>query len=236
MGKNLIQQRRGKGSPRYRVPSFRFAGRAKLPSQKQKLITARVVALYRDAIHSAPLASVVYEDNTKGLIIAPEGLCVGNVLQIGPDAELKIGNALPLSNIPEGSLVFNIEKLPGDGGKFVRSSGTFARIIAKTSDGVIVELPSKKKKVFNPKCRAIIGVVAGGGRLDKPLLKAGKAFHIYKSKNKLYPRVRGVAMNAVDHPHGGTRSSHLGRVDIAPKNAPPGRKVGKLRPRRTGKR
>lgn len=236
MGKNLIQQRRGKGSPRYKVPSFRFAGEARLPLQKQDIITAKVIALYRDAIHSAPLADVVYDDNTRGLLIAPEGLRIGHTLKIGSNVDLEIGNTLPLLNIPEGSLVFNIEKLPGDGGKFVRSSGTFARVLAKTSEGVVVELPSKRKKIFNPKCRAMIGVVAGGGRLDKPLVKAGKAFHIYKSKNKLYPKVRGVAMNAVDHPHGGTRSSHLGRPTIAPKNAPPGRKVGKIRPKRTGKR
>ncbi len=236
MGKNLIQQRRGKGSPTYRVPSFRFAGFAKLPAMSDELIRARVVDIYRDAIHSAPLAEVLYDNNKKGLLIAPEGLKVGAVLEIGASASLAIGNALPLENIPEGSLIFNIEKMPGDGGKFVRASGGFARIVAKTPEGVVVELPSKKKKVFQPKCRAMIGVVAGGGRLEKPLVKAGKAYHIKKSKNKLYPRVRGVAMNAVDHPHGGTRSSHKGRPTIAPKNAPPGRKVGKLHPRRTGKR
>ncbi len=232
MGKRLIQQRRGRGTPKYRSPSFRYKGKATLPKSEG---IGEIINFYRDAIHSAPLMEVSV-NGTKALMVAPEGVRTGQKIYIGEQAPISPGNVLPLEKIPEGIPIFNIEKVPGDGGKFVRASGGSARIIMKTENGIIVELPSKKRRVFHPKCRAVIGIVAGGGRKEKPLVKAGKAYHIMKAKHKVYPIVRGVAMNAVDHPHGGSRTSHKGRPTIAPANAPPGRKVGKLRPRRTGKR
>ena len=96
-------------------------------------------------------------------------------------------------------------------------------------------MPSKKEKKFNSKCRAIVGVIAGHGRLDKPIIKAGKRFHIKKAKSKLWPRTSAVKMNAIDHPFGSGRAKNP-KSKIAKRNAPPGRKVGLLRPRRTGKR
>ncbi len=232
MGKRLIQQRRGKGTPKYRSTSFRYKGEASLPRTEGEGI---ITNFYRDAIHSSPLMEVSI-NGEKALMIAPEGVRIGQKIMIGKDAEVAVGNVLPLAKIPEGVPIFNIEKLPGDGGKFVRASGGMARIVMKTEKSIIVELPSKKRKEFNPNCRAIIGIAAGGGRPEKPLVKAGTAYHIRKAKHKQYPIVSGVAMNAVDHPFGGSRSSHKGRPTIAPHNAPPGRKVGKIRPRRTGKR
>ena len=153
----------------------------------------------------------------------------------GNDAEVEIGNVLPLQNIPEGALVFNIELKPGDGGKFVRSSGTFARVLSQLKEGVVIQLPSKKKKTFHPECRASLGVIAGGGRKDKPMLKAGKKFFAMKAKNKLWPKVSGNAQNAVDHPFGTSRSQRKSKARPAPHNAPPGRKVGMIRPRHTGR-
>ncbi len=229
MGKNLIQQRRGKGSPTYRSPSFRFKGQPCL-EEKQSY---KIVELLKDPAHTAPLARVVYDDNTEGLLIAPEGVRVGEEFTIGkPD--VRIGNVLKLKDIPLGTTVFHLESVPGDKGKFVKSSGTFARVVGKAEGKVLVQLPSKKVRPFHPECKAVIGVVAGGGRLEKPFLKAGRVYHKMRARNKLYPRVSGVAMNAVSHPFGGTKSSHKGRPTIAPKNAPPGRKVGKLRPKQTG--
>ena len=146
------------------------------------------------------------------------------------------GNVLQLKNIPEGTLIYNIESNPGDGGKFVRSSGTFARIVGKMKNKIIILLPSKKKKDFNPECRATIGIIAGGGRKEKPFLKAGKMYHKMRQKNKLYPKVCGVSMNAVDHPFGGSKSSHKGRPTQSGRFDPPGRKVGKISPKRTGRR
>ena len=107
---------------------------------------------------------------------------------------------------------------------------------SKSGNNVTVLLPSKKKRVFFGDCRANIGVIAGSGRVDKPLMKAGKRHHKMKAKNKLYPIISGGAVNAVDHPFGNTRSSRKSKAKPAPQNAPPGRKVGMIRPRRTGRR
>ncbi len=231
MGKNLIQQKRGKGSPSYRRHSFRSPGQARLQGRGGAVI----LGFTHSRLHTAPLAVVRYQDGADGLIIASEGLMAGQRITIGDGAELALGNALPLESLPEGSIIFNIEAQPGDGGKFVRASGGVARIVGKTPTSVMVQLPSKKRKPFNPACTACIGVVAGGGRPEKPFLKAGTKFHRVAARNTYWPSVSGAAMNAVDHPLGGKRSSRKGRPTIAPKNAPPGRKVGMIRPRHTGR-
>jgi large subunit ribosomal protein L2 len=231
MGKNLIQQKRGKGSPTYRRHSFNAPGKAKVKSRG----TAEVIDLFHSRFHTAPLAKVMYQDGEEGLLIANEGLQVGQKVQIGDEAPLEMGNTLPLKSLPEGSFIYNIEQQPGDGGKFVRASGGMARVVGKTPTKVIIQLPSKKRKSFNPDCKATLGIAAGGGRKEKPLLKAGTKFHLMKAKNKYWPIVSGTAMNAVDHPLGGKRTGRKGRPTIAPKNAPPGRKVGMLRPKSTGR-
>jgi large subunit ribosomal protein L2 len=142
---------------------------------------------------------------------------------------------MALNDIPDGALVYNIESQPGDGGKFARGSGVAARVLSRGADGVSVLLPSKKIKKFNAGCRALLGTVAGGGRTDKPFVKAGNKFKQMKSKNKYWPKMTGAAMNAVSHPFGGKRTSRKGRPTIAPRNAPPGRMVGMIRPRKTGR-
>lgn len=232
MGKNLTQQKRGKGSPTYKAPSFKYKADAKLLKKQGYLITDIITCRG----HSAPLAAVMYDDNTKGHIIAAEGMRVGDRFVIGTGADIMIGNGLPLGSIPEGTIIYNIEATPGDGGKFARTSGSSARVVSKAADAITVILPSKKSKKLNPNCYATIGYVAGGDRKEKPFLKAGNKFYAMKAKNKYWPRVSGVAMNAVDHPFGGSRTSKKGKPTIAPKNAPPGRNVGKIRPRRTGKK
>jgi large subunit ribosomal protein L2 len=132
--------------------------------------------------------------------------------------------------------VFNIEKTPGDGGKFVRSAGTYALLVAHDVGKSILQLPSGAMKNFNPLSRATIGIVGGGGRKEKPLLKAGKKFHSIRSKRRNWPRVRAVAMNVVNHPYGGGSKQSAGQPDSVSRNAPPGRKVGLIAPKRTGKR
>ena len=234
MGKRLIQQRRGSGTSVYRSNSHRFKGDA-----KYQIVKEESVGVIKDIIncpgHSAPLVKL----KVKGkdwIIIGAEGIAVGQKVQINGKKGFKPGDIAPLNLLPIGSTVFNIESKPGDGGKFVRSSGTFAKITAKQEDHILVKLPSKSNKKFNPDCRASVGRVAGSGRIERPFYKAGKMFHKRKATGRLYPRTSGVAMNAVDHPYGGSSSAHKGTPTIAPKNAPPGRKVGKIRPRRTGKR
>ena len=125
--------------------------------------------------------------------------------------------------------------MPGDGGKFVKSSGTFAKVLARMGNKVLIKLPSKKDKLFNASCRATIGVIAGGGRLEKPMMKAGRNWHAKRARGKLYPVTSAVAMNAMEHPFGCGRGRHMGKPSIAPRNAPPGRKVGLVRARRTGR-
>lgn len=236
MGKNLTQQKRGKGSPTFRAPSFKYIGRAKHRTISERTMSGVVTDLVHCAGHTSPLAKIMFEDGETSLMIAPEGIRVGDAIKTGPEAEQKIGNTLPLQNIPEGTLIYNIESKQGDGGKFVRASGGFARVMAKFKDKILVQLPSKKQREFPLNCRASIGVIAGSGRKEKPFVKAGKKYHQMRARNRYYPNVSALSMNAVDHPFGGSRSSKLGKSAIAPKNAPPGRKVGLLRPRRTGRR
>ncbi|MBI2151756.1 50S ribosomal protein L2 [Candidatus Woesearchaeota archaeon] len=242
MGKNLIQQRRGKGSFTYRSPSFRFFGEVKHPSLNTPTDNSlcaervgKVLDIVHCAGHTAPLLELAFNDHSKGLAFAPENVCVGDNLTIG-GTELKEGNVLRLKDIVEGTLIHNIELNPGDGGKLVRSSGTFAKVIARAENNVRVLLPSGKEKLFSPTCRAGIGVLAGGGRLEKPFLKAGTHYKKMRARNKLYPKVCGISMNAVDHPFGGKCSHIKGRPTQSPRSAPPGRKVGKIAPSRTGRR
>jgi len=231
MGKNLVQQARGKGGPRYIAPSFRYLGQAKL---KHGVNSALILDIKNSQGHSTPLLEVKYNDNTTGLMIAPEGVFVGQELKVGEGAEAGLGNSLMLKDIPEGTLIFNIEGVPGDGGRFCRTTGSFAKLIARTEKSIQVMLPSKKIKEFNFNCRATIGVPAGAGRKEKPFLKAGKMHFHMKARNKKYPVMSGSAQNAVDHPFGNKRSSRKSKARPAPQNAPPGRKVGYIRPKRTG--
>jgi len=236
MGKNLISQRRGRGSMRYRAPSFNYVGVARHRDLDTQIIAGEVQDIVHCAGHYAPLLKVKFQNGEEVYMITPEGIKVGDKIESGINAPAQLGNTVALRNIPEGTEIFNVENAPGDGGKFARSSGTFAKVLVKSEKTVKVLMPSNKEKDFNPDCRAQIGVVAGSGRKEKPFAKAGTRHFAKKARNKLYPNVSGVSMNSVDHPFGGKSSHHKGRPTVAPKYAPAGRKVGKIRPRRTGMR
>ncbi|PIN76398.1 50S ribosomal protein L2 [Candidatus Woesearchaeota archaeon CG10_big_fil_rev_8_21_14_0_10_36_11] len=233
MGKRIISQRRGRGTNTYRSPSHRFKGAVKHPSCDS---IGTITELVHCAGHTAPLMKVTFVTGDDALAVAPYGMKVGDSVTIGMGSPIEPGNVLPLKDIPEGTLIHNIELRPGDGGKLVRSSGTFAKIVAKTDTVVRVVLPSKKEKMFIPNCRAAIGIIAGSGRIDKPFMKAGTRMFKMRARNKLYPKVCGISMNAVDHPFGGGCSHIKGRPTLSPRSAPPGRKVGKIAPRRTGRK
>ena len=235
MGKNLIQQARGKGGPRYRAPSFRYKGKANYGKYEKTTISGKILDFIHCQGHSAPLAQIEYANGEKILLQAPEGMRIGDVVEMGDNIESKNGNTMPLKSIPEGAAIYNIESVPGDGGKFVRTTGGFARIVTKMENKIVVQLPSSKTKEFLPDCRATIGIIAGSGRKEKPFLKAGTRFYAMKAKNKLWPQTSGTSMNAVDHPFGGKSSAHKGRPTQSARNSPPGRKVGKIAPRRTGR-
>lgn len=236
MGKRIISQRRGAPKTRYRAPSHRYFAEAKHSVVSNDVKFATVVDLVHSISHSAPLARIKYEDGKEGYIQASQKMAVGDVIATGAGATVSQGNTLPLKEIPDGTNVYNIESQPGDGGKFARASGAFATVAAKIGNKVVIRFPSKKQKTFEGSCRATIGVVAGGGRLEKPIIKAGNRWHMLRARGKLYPIVSAVAMNANEHPFGSGRGRHAGKPTIAPRFAPPGRKVGQVRARRTGKK
>ncbi len=237
MGKRIIAQNRGKGTPTYTAPSHKYRAEIKhLKFSVDRTIEAKVIDIQHDPARNGPVALVQLPDGSKTYMIAVEGIGTGDVVYAGDNVEIKPGNSTFLKNIPEGTPICNVENIPGDGGRFARASGTFAIVVAREEDKVLVQMPSGKLKWFHPMCRATIGVVAGGGRVDKPFVKAGKKYHKMKSKAAKYPRVRGVAMNAVDHPFGGGKHQHVGRPKTVSRNAPPGRKVGSIAAKRTGVR
>ena len=227
MGKRIISQRRGRGTHTYRVrkKAFRFK-----PQYPKKLDgEGTVVKLFNSAAHSSPLAKVNYNE---GCFIMPafKEMFEGQKIKFGAEGEIT-----NVGNLQLKTKIFNIESRPGDGGKFMKSAGNSAIINKIVGDSVFIMFPSKKEKKLNKNCRATIGVAAGAGRLDKPIVKAGKQYHIKKSKSKLWPRTSAVKMNAIDHPFGSGRAKNV-KSKIAKRNAPPGRKVGLIRPKRTGKR
>lgn len=235
MGKTLIQQARGKGGPSYRAPSFRYHTDARL-FPRGKIVNGQIIDFVKSAAHTAPMAEVELEDGSTCLMIAPEGVKVGDKITSGGNNEVKLGNTLTLKDIPEGTYVYNIESTPGDGGKFCRTSGVTSKLVTKTDTYAIIQLPSKKERQFNLNCRAMIGTVAGGGRTEKPFLKAGTKHFAKRLRNKRYPMVSGAAQNAVDHPFGNKRTSRKAKQRPAPRFACAGRKVGKLHPKRTGRK
>jgi large subunit ribosomal protein L2 len=199
-------------------------------------IQGKIEKFSHDPGRGTPLAYVKWADGTKTLFLPAEGQFVGDKVELGPNAPLQIGSVKPLHTIPDGTLIFNIEAKPGDGGKFARASGLSATLLEHSSTGVLVELPSGAKKKIHENCRATIGVVPGGGRTEKPLIKAGTAYYYHRSRGKKWPRSRGVVMNSNSHPYGGGAHCHKHWPTTTNRNAPPGRKVGQIAARRTGLR
>merc|ERR1712108_27743 len=150
-------------------------------------------------------------------------------------AQLTVGNVMPIGVMPEGTIVSNMEEKTGDRGRIARASGNYAVVIAHNPDTkrTRVKLPSGTKKVIPSANRATVGIVAGGGRIDKPMLKAGRAYHKYKVKRNSWPKVRGVAINPVEHPHGGGNHQHIGKASTVKRGTSAGRKVGLIAARRT---
>jgi len=236
MGKNLKQQRRGRGTAVFRALSRKSVGRIQHVKNLNQNISGNVIDLLKCPMHYAPVAQIKYNNGEDGFIFAPEGMKVGDDIQVGTDVEMKPGNSTELKNIPEGTLIYNIESQPGDGGKFCRTNGTFARVVAKLPGSVTIILPSKKEKKFCPSCRANIGIICGSGRKEKPFLKAGNKHYAMRARNKFWPVVNGNSMNAVAHPFGGGSSHRHKCPRQSSRDAPPGRKVGSISPSRTGKK
>ena len=232
MGKRPRVRRIGKGAPTYRAPSHKYKADVKHAKAGSEIVVREVI---HDPGHHSPLIEGVDKSGASHVYIAPENIGVGDVISWNSKV-VQYGNTLRLKDIPDSSPIFNIEAKPEDGGKFVRSGGTSATVVTHDEKKVIVKLPSGKMKSFHPNCSATIGVVAGGGRLEKPKLKAGANYHKYKSKAHKWPRVSATAMNAVDHPFGSGRKQSTGRPTTVSRNAPPGQKVGLIAAKRTGRK
>ena len=237
MGKRIRVQRRGRGSKTFQAATHKRVAPAKYPNpQKEKLesvITGQVQQLMHDPGRGSPLALIELEDGETYYSVVPEGVIEGQNVELGMQASVKIGNVIPIGSIPEGITVCNIEMQPGDGGRLARSSGTYATITSHTPEGTVLKMPSGKTRYINDQCLAMVGVISGAGRTEKPFLKAGSKFHLMKARGRKYPRTRGRAMIAAVHPFGGGRRGGR-KVTTVSHRAPPGKKVGLIGARRAG--
>lgn len=179
-------------------------------------VPAKVATIEYDPNRSARIALLHYMDGDKRYIIAPEGIEVGEELNSGPEAEIKVGNALPLANIPVGTVIHNLELRPGRGAQILRSAGTSGQFLAKEGNYGHVRLNSGEVRLFLLKCMATIGVVGNASHENISQGKAGRNRWLGKR-----PKVRGVAMNPVDHPHGGGEGKTSGgRHPVTPWGKP----------------
>jgi len=245
MGRIIRTQRKGRGSifkshNKHRRGAVKF--RVNDFAERHGYIKGVVKEIIHDPGRGAPIARVAFRHpyrfrQVTENFLAVEGAYTGQFIYCGKKAKLHIGNVLPLGSLPEGAIVCNVEERPGDRGKFARGSGNYATIVAHNTDAntTRIRLPSGSKKLIQSSCRGMVGVVAGGGRIDKPMLKAGRQFHKYSAKRNCWPKVRGVAMNPVEHPHGGGNHQHIGHPSTVRRDAPAGQKVGLVAARRTGR-
>ncbi|MCR5418924.1 MAG: 50S ribosomal protein L2 [Lachnospiraceae bacterium] len=189
-GKITVRHHGGGAKKKYRMVDFRRNSKDGIP--------AKVIGIEYDPNRSANIALICYEDGEKSYILAPQGLTDGMTVMSGAQAEVRVGNCLPLSEIPVGTLVHNIELQPGKGGQMVRAAGNSAQLMAKEGKYATLRLPSGEMRMVPAVCRASIGVVGNG---DHNLVKIGKAGR--KRYMGIRPTVRGSVMNPNDHPHGG---------------------------------
>ena len=206
-GRVSVRRRGGRHKRKYRVVDFR----------RDKIgIPGRVAGVVYDPNRSANIALVSYADGEKRYILAPNGLAVGSTVESGPQAPLQIGNAMPLDRVPLGMQVHNVELGLGKGGQLVRAAGAAATVVAKEGDYVTVKLPSSETRMIFKKCYATLGEVGNTDHMNVSLGKAGRNRWLGKR-----PKVRGVAMNPHDHPHGGGEGkSSGGRHPVSPKGMP----------------
>jgi large subunit ribosomal protein L2 len=201
---HITVRHKGGGTRRqYRIIDFK---------RSKDAIPAKVAAIEYDPNRSARIALLNYKDGEKRYILAPVGLNVGDTIESGPAADIKTGNALPIANIPLGTVIHNIELRPGEGGKLVRSAGSSAQLMAKEGEYAQVRMPSGEVRKIAMVCRATIGQL---GNLDHENIVIGTAGRIRHMGKR--PSVRGIAMNPVDHPHGGGEArSTSGRPPTTP--------------------
>ncbi len=196
-GRITVRHHGGGNRKKYRIIDFK----------RTKAGAATVLTLEYDPNRSAHIALVQYEDGTKSYIIAPEGLKVNDVVEAGAGVDIKVGNALPLANIPVGTFVHNVELYPGRGGQLARAAGNAAQLMAKEGVYALLRLPSGEQRNVPAQCMATIGTVSNADHINVKIGKAGRTRHM-----GIRPTVRGSVMNPCDHPHGGGEGkSPIGR-------------------------
>ncbi|MGA8302582.1 MAG: 50S ribosomal protein L2 [Thermoplasmata archaeon] len=226
MGKRIISRRRGSGTGTYRSPSHRHHGAIYHPPPSM-VGEGTVVRIVPAPGRTAPVAEVVGPAGEALRVLASAGLATGDRITF-QEGRVDRGSILPLGTIPDGTLVSNLEVKPFDGGRLVRSGGSSALVVAHTETEVTVQLPSGAFKQFLMTCRAQVGAVGGGGRRERPIIKAGKKVLSTRSLARAAFKVRGVAMNPVNHPFGGGAHQHVGRPSTVASGTWPGAKVGRF--------
>ncbi|OJD22667.1 60S ribosomal protein L2-A [Blastomyces percursus] len=244
MGRVIRNQRKGRGSiftANTRLNKAPAQFRTLDYAERHGYIRGVVKKIIHDAGRGAPLAQVSFRHPYKykdvvETFIANEGMYTGQFIYAGKNAALTVGNILPLGSVPEGTVVTNVEEKVGDRGALGRTSGNYITVIGHNPEEgkTRIKLPSGAKKVVKSRSRGMVGIVAGGGRTDKPLLKASRAKHKFAVKRNSWPKTRGVAMNPVDHPHGGGNHQHIGKASTISRYASAGQKSGLIAARRTG--
>ncbi len=226
MGKRIISRRRGSGAPTYRSPSHRHHGAIYHPSP-DIVGEGQVLRIVPSPGRTAPVAEVAAPGGANVRVLASAGLATGDRIAF-QEGKVDRGSILPLGRIPDGTLVSNLEVKPFDGGRLVRSAGSSALVVAHTGSDVTVQLPSGTFKQFLATCRAQVGAVGGGGRQERPFIKAGKKVWATRSLARAPFKVRGVSMNPVSHPFGGGAHQHVGRPSTVSSGTWPGAKVGRF--------
>ena len=238
MGKRIRVQRRGRGSSTFRANTQKRIAKVQYPNPSKETLEGaaegQLLRLYHESGRGSPLGLVELKTGQSYYTVVPEGVYEGQNIVIGIKAPVDIGNVIPLGNIPEGTMICDIELSPGDGGKMARSSGTYATVVGHTPQGTIIKLPSGKTRYLNDRCRATVGVMSAAGRNERPFLKAGTKFHLMQAKGRVYPRTRGLAMVSAVHPYGSSKRGGR-KVTTVARGAPPGQKVGLIAARSTGR-
>lgn len=188
-GRITVRHRGGGHKRKYRIIDFK---------RNKDKVPGKVAAIEYDPNRTAYIALIHYLDGEKRYIIAPYGLKVGDIIQSGENVDIKVGNALPLRNIPVGTVIHNIELMPGKGGQLVRAAGSSAQLMAKEGNSVQIRMPSTEVRIVSADCRATIGQVSNLDHENITIGKAGRTRWL-----GIRPTVRGSVMNPVDHPHGG---------------------------------
>lgn len=239
MGKRIRVQRRGRGGSVFRAHIYRRVAPASYPPLMTTETTGRVDGTVVDIMHEpgrgSPLALVQFADGKTCCLSAPEGILVSQTISRGAESPPEIGNILPVGKIPEGTMICNVEREPGDGGKIAKASGSYVMVVAHRPGETEVRLPSGTSVNLKDNCRAMIGVISGAGRAEKPFMKAGTRRLWLMSKGRLWPITKGQAMVAASHPHGGGRHKHAGKPTTVSRDTPPGRKVGLIAARQSGR-